>query len=192
MSRWNRGVEIKVWHGHLQGHQWHRLTVLIAVLLVCLGCNRSGPTAPSPGPTPATPATTGSTLQVQRSSAKASRDPNQDHTVEVLEPAMPTQTEICNSDALLLSVYTFDVLYGSPLPKACCSEGVKLKEEWRCELDWPSSDVPSCAILTAMAQRLNAFTKTQPKWYTPAHRARAMINAGRLRLLANSKDGCIQ
>lgn len=192
MSRLNRGGQTKIWCGEMLGEEWYRLTVLLAVLLGCFGCTRSSPTAPSPGPTSATHTSTGKNIQVHRSSAKASRDPTQDHQVEVLEPVMPTQSEICNSDALLLSVYAFDVLYGSPLPKVCCNEGIKLKEQWRCELDWPSSDVPSCASLTVMAQRLNALTKSQPKWYTPAHKARAIINAGRLRSLANSKDGCIQ
>jgi hypothetical protein len=105
--------------------------------------------------------------------------------------SIPSQTEICNSDELLLSIYEFRELYGTPLPKVCCTDVIKLKAQWRCDVDWPSSDVPTCASLSDMADRLTRFIDARPKWYTAEHTYRALANAGRLRSLSASKGECI-
>ena len=106
-------------------------------------------------------------------------------------PSMPSQTEICNSDEMLLSIYEFRELYGTPLPKACCHDVIKLQAQWRCEHDWPSSDVPTCTSLSSLADRLMRFIDARPKWYTTEHRRRATANVGRLRSLSLSKGDCI-
>lgn len=175
---------------------WHELRVLnlllLAGLLICTGCSRSSQRTPAPDSIVASTALTGHDLPAGTKVTEVVRKSTRVDDTDDGDTTMPSQTDICNADPLLLSVYDFDVLYGTPLPKACCSERIKLKEQWRCELDWPASDVPSCASLTAMAKRLHAFIDSKPKWYTPAHKRRAVINVGRLRSLSESKGACVQ
>lgn len=172
-------------------YQRHWLAVLLVLFIVAIGCRRSQPTPHSSVSLLQAPSTKRGAIEVDGSSVQAVRDSDQGEKADRRRRLMPSQTEICNSDVLLLSVYEFDALYGSPLPKACCSKAIKLKAAWQCEHDWPSSDVPSCSSLGAIADRLTALLDEQPQWYTPVHRRRAIVNVGRLRSLVQSKDGCM-
>ena len=82
----------------------------------------------------------------------------QKKTEGVLNPlAGKTMGQICRSDALLLSRFDIKLLFGTPLPKACCVQGVLPdSESHRCQLDWPSSDVPPCSLWQKLRQDLLA------------------------------------
>jgi len=62
--------------------------------------------------------------------------------------------ETCVDDAWLLTHYEVARLAsgsspgpGTGYPLACCAEGVLGDDDaWRCELDWPSSDVIDCQV----------------------------------------------
>jgi hypothetical protein len=70
----------------------------------------------------------------------------------------------CIDDAWLLTHYAVTRLAsgsspqpGTGYPVACCAEGVLSGgESYRCELDWPSSDVPGCDIWTDYHAKLSA------------------------------------
>ena len=177
-----------------------RLRVLQAALLCLvpqgLGCSAPTPSDLSAGSKSIMIKHSSPSVEVKVTSKtikpkRSQREPGIPVELNSKRELMPSQAQICNSDELLLSVYEFDALYGTPLPRACCTEAIRLKAQWRCELDWPSSDVPSCASLTDMADRLTRFIDTQPKWYTAVHRRRALVNAGRLRSLSVSKGDCV-
>jgi len=64
--------------------------------------------------------------------------------------------ETCTSDLWLLTHYSVEDLVRDGLPKDCCVQGLLPEEEsWRCELDWPSSDVPPCTIWTDFHRELS-------------------------------------
>ena len=66
-----------------------------------------------------------------------------------------TMGQICTNDALLLTRFDATKLHGTPLPAPCCKKGVLPESEsHRCNLDWPSSDVPSCKIWESMRSAL--------------------------------------
>jgi len=54
-----------------------------------------------------------------------------------------SQKEVCENDSLLLLRYSFDDLrFKDGFKKNCCVKGA-LGDDDRCQLDWPSSDVPA-------------------------------------------------
>ena len=91
------------------------LTSGLAMLFVTLGCSSQTATktqtvrskAAASAPSSAVPKTT------------SAPTPNQGAT-----QSAPTLSQICQSDALLLSHFPIKTLYGTPLPKACCAPGV--------------------------------------------------------------------
>ena len=103
----------------------------------------------------------------------------------------PTMTQICQSDALLLSHFSIKKLFGTPLPKACCAPGVLPPDYWQCELDWPSSDAPSCSGWQEMATALSAQLKDPPTWMTKAHQKTARKNHAVLKTWYQEKYGCV-
>ena len=113
---------------------------LASALIACgLGCNKS-PAPPEPEKESASPA-----------NSKAVKTKAKDLT------AGRSMTEICTNDVLLLTKYSVKSLMGTPLPKACCAKGIlPANQAYRCNLDWPSSDVPSCATWSDLRKRLLA------------------------------------
>jgi hypothetical protein len=64
--------------------------------------------------------------------------------------------DVCQDDALLLIRHPFEALRDGGFRKHCCDTGA-MGDDARCELDWPSSDVPSCASVDAMRNRIFAW-----------------------------------
>jgi len=67
-----------------------------------------------------------------------------------------SQKDVCNDDALLLLKYSFDDLRNKGFHKNCCTKAA-LGEDDRCQIDWPSSDVPLCRELDLLRNRLFAL-----------------------------------
>ena len=104
----------------------------------------------------------------------------------------PTASERCQSDAALLSTYSIEQLYGTPLPSECCEPGVLPENrEWLCEHDWPSSDVPACSHWQDLIGELHAFRSSPPSWVQDEHRRVAQGNMQTLMMWADSQSRCI-
>jgi hypothetical protein len=68
-----------------------------------------------------------------------------------------SQKDICNDDALLLLKYSYDDLSKHDgFKKNCCVKGA-LGDDDRCQLDWPSSDVPLCSNVDIWRNQLYAL-----------------------------------
>jgi hypothetical protein len=120
-----------------------------------------------------------------------------------------SQKDICNDDALLLLKYSYDDLSSNDgFKKKCCTRGA-LGDDDRCQLDWPSSDVPLCSNVDLWRNQLFAlygYTFKDPKfqkyfgampWYKPRADfdpswmpAVAHDNVARLKTLVK-KGGCV-
>ena len=77
-----------------------------------------------------------------------------------------TLKEICEADGLLLIKWPYAKIQ-SEFSTLCCTAGGLSSDDYRCELDWPFSDVPSCSAYDEMRNEIfarygRAF-KT-PKW----------------------------
>jgi len=96
----------------------------------------------------------------------------------------------CVDDAWLLTHYDVVRLAsgsspapGTGYPIECCADGVLHEDDtWRCELDWPSSDVPDCSAWTeyhdtlvaahpegARSARVQQNLATLKKWVKEKH-----------------------
>lgn len=110
------------------------------MLLVSLVVSQVG--AREPGEAAAAPKSTNATT-----TAAAKPDPL----------AGKSQRDICNDDALMLLQHDFDDLrFKQGFQKACCHKGA-LGDDDRCQLDWPSSDVPACSEVDLLRNRLFAL-----------------------------------
>ena len=158
------------------------LTSGLTMLLVTLGCSQQTATktqtvrskAAASAPSSAMPETTNVPT------------PNQGAT----QPA-PTLSQICQSDALLLSHFPIQTLYGTPLPKTCCAPGVLPPDYWQCELDWPSSDAPPCSDWQEMATALSKQLEKPPTWMSKAQQKTARENHAVLVTWHKKKYGCV-
>ena len=104
----------------------------------------------------------------------------------------PTPYERCQTDASLLSYYSVDYLYGTPLPAECCEPGILSEDrEWLCQHDWPSSDVPLCSHWQDLTRELRAFRLNPPAWVQEKHRLAAQKNMQTLMMWADSQSRCI-
>ena len=73
--------------------------------------------------------------------------------------------EICENDELALIKWSFASLVND-FAGLCCKPG-GLQDDARCELDWPSSDVPSCDIYDEMRNGIFArygYPFSSAKW----------------------------
>ena len=88
--------------------------------------------------------------------------------------------EICNDDVLLLLKYSWDDLrFNNAFTKNCCAKGALGKDDDRCQLDWPSSDMPECGFFDELRNGIFArygYQFKEPKyqqlfgakpWYRP-------------------------
>ena len=73
-----------------------------------------------------------------------------------VDPISNTSREqVCKSDALLLIKHPIADLENSGWTQFCCGEN-PVFEGGRCEIDWPSSDVPVCDIWDDMRNQIYA------------------------------------
>lgn len=112
------------------------------------------------------------------------------HRTAVVPPASVINEQTCVDPAWLLTHYDVQRLasgsapqLGSGYPQVCCAAGVlRTDDAWRCELDWPSSDVIDCRLWLqyrdqlAAAHRENARSKrvernlaTLARWASERH-----------------------
>ena len=158
------------------------LTSGLAMLFVTLGCSQQTPTKTQTVRSKTSASTTSSAVPKTTDTPAPNEGANQ--------PA-PTMTQICQSDTLLLSHFPIKKLYGTPLPKACCAPGVLPPDYWQCELDWPSSDAPSCSGWQEMASALSKQLKDPPTWMTKAQQKTARENHAVLKTWHQEKYGCV-
>jgi len=64
------------------------------------------------------------------------------------------RNQVCKSDALLLIKHPVAELENTGWTKFCCGDNPVF--EGRCELDWPSSDVPSCDLWDDLRNQIYA------------------------------------
>lgn len=102
----------------------------------------------------------------------------------------PSMSQICQNDSLLLLHFSAPKLFGTPLPKQCCAPGVLPKDDWRCDIDWPSSDVVSCESWAEMAGNLSALTKAPAAWMSATHLKQAQDNLSVLKTWHQTKYAC--
>ena len=77
-----------------------------------------------------------------------------------------TRAEICTTDALLLIKYPIGQLENTGWTTFCCGAD-PVYDDGRCELDWPSSDVPDCSIWDELRNQVYArhgYPFTSKKW----------------------------
>ena len=73
--------------------------------------------------------------------------------------AQKITSENCMDDIWLVTHYPVEKLAAHGLPAPCCVEGLLSEEQaWRCELDWPSSDVPPCSFWTEIHEKVAKAT----------------------------------
>lgn len=76
--------------------------------------------------------------------------------------------DICNDDVLLLTKYSWDDLrFNGAFNKNCCVKGALGTDDDRCQLDWPSSDMPECGFFDELRNGLFArygYQFKDPKW----------------------------
>ncbi len=88
--------------------------------------------------------------------APASRAQNQSEALEKTKKSLTFTAENCMSDLWLASHHSVKDLASSGLPEGCCAADLLPEEEaWRCEMDWPSSDLPECSFWTRVHERLS-------------------------------------
>ncbi len=104
--------------------------------------------------------------------ACATQRPQQTTTAEPA-PAPATQTSVpgadvvtevtCTDEVWLLTHYEVGRLAsgsspapGTGYPLVCCAEGVLAADHWRCQVDWPSSDVVGCELFLEYRDALAA------------------------------------
>ena len=95
--------------------------------------------------------------KVQPSSAENSKSPN--------PLSGKSLAEICENDELALIKWSFAELQNG-FASLCCQPG-GLQDDGRCELDWPSSDVPSCELYDEMRNGIFArygYPFSSAKW----------------------------
>jgi len=158
------------------------LTIGLAMLLFTLGCSKHVATQTQTVRSEAPASQTESTVSKNANTLTKKADATL---------SAPTMTQICQSDALLLSHFPIKTLFGTPLPKACCATGVLPPDYWQCELDWPSSDAPSCSGWQEMATALSKQLKDPPIWMTKTHRKTARENQAVLLTWHQEKYGCV-
>ena len=115
-------------------------------------------------------------------------------SVEDSAPATETLSleAICGSDTLFMAHYSFDEQFGTPLPAECCAPGVLAADRaWLCDVDWPFSDVPSCAEWGRMAIELERLLREAPSWLGAAQRDMLHQNILKLRKNSEMRTGCI-
>ena len=74
--------------------------------------------------------------------------------------------EICSADGLLLIQWPYSKIQAEFTDLCCGAEGLS-SDDYRCEMDWPFSDVPSCSAYDDMKNEIfarygRAFST--PKW----------------------------
>ena len=93
--------------------------------------------------------------------------PEPTQTVSIPTPLMSSsREEICRTDALLLIKYPISNLENTGWTRFCCGKN-PVFDDGRCELDWPSSDVPSCDVWDEMRNQVYArygFPFKGEKW----------------------------
>lgn len=76
--------------------------------------------------------------------------------------------DICNDDVLLLTKYTWDDLrFNGAFNKNCCVKGALGTDDDRCQLDWPSSDMPECGFFDELRNGIFArygYVFKDAKW----------------------------
>lgn len=94
--------------------------------------------------------------------------PSTTTTAQKPEPtAGKSMKEICSDDVLLLTKYAWDDLRGGGFQKHCCVKGALGVDDDRCQLDWPSSDVPECGFFDELRNGIFArygYTFKDPQW----------------------------
>ena len=90
------------------------------------------------------------------SNAPNSKAQKQSEALEITKKTPVFTAENCMSDLWLASHHSVEKLASSGLPEGCCTAGLLPEEEaWRCEMDWPSSDLPECSFWTRVHERLS-------------------------------------
>ncbi|MDP6944019.1 MAG: hypothetical protein QF464_07720 [Myxococcota bacterium] len=112
-------------------------------------------------------------------------------TVTVPGPDVITEAT-CTDEVWLLTHHEIERLAsgsapapGAGYPLACCAEGVLPEHDRRCELDWPSSDVPHCSVWSDYRERLLAAHGDGP------HPALVESNLSTLARWVTDKHHCV-
>jgi hypothetical protein len=76
--------------------------------------------------------------------------------------------DICNDDALLLTKFKWaDLRENGAFTRNCCVKGALGEDDDRCQLDWPSSDMPECGFFDELRNGIFArygYVFKEPKW----------------------------
>ena len=86
----------------------------------------------------------------------ASKAQNQSEAFENTKKSLIFTAENCMNDLWLASHHSVEDLTFRGLPEGCCATDLLPEEEaWRCEMDWPSSDLPECSFWTRVHEELS-------------------------------------
>lgn len=66
-----------------------------------------------------------------------------------------TRKEICSADGLLLIKWPYSTIQ-SDFSSLCCGADGLSSDDYRCEMDWPFSDVPSCSAYDELRNEIFA------------------------------------
>jgi hypothetical protein len=173
---------------------------LVPGLALALACGSGGP-APAPAPAPAEP-----TPAAAAAPPADAPPPSQPVPAAAAEPPERrlTQENLCADSGLLLTQHKYEDLQAGGYCKLCAQY-----DEYACELDWPSSDVPACETFdlyrnTIMAWHGHVFQNPDYKawfegmsWYKadPNFKGEGLseiekANIALLKRKAEKKEGC--
>ena len=134
-----------------------------------------------------------STIPVAIEQASSHADASAQNSNAQYIEAAPGLATLCTTDSLLLTRYPVEALYGSPLPKPCCDAGVLPSEEsWRCQLDWPSGDIPPCSLWVELKADLDELIAKRSTLLTSQQLAQTRDNRIQLNRWAQKGWGCFE
>lgn len=148
------------------------MTIFLTLTLGLIGCGDSTPKETPPKETPAkvdtpkeSPKKDVAKPEVKPQTPKPEAPPTAEKKGFNPLDGKPLK-EICEADGLLLIKWPYEKIQAE-FSALCCTEGGLSSDDYRCELDWPFSDVPSCSAYDEMRNEIfarygRAF-KT-PKW----------------------------
>jgi hypothetical protein len=134
-----------------------RSSVLLSLLVALSACggapDRAAPPTPVSAPTP----------------APAAAPPPAPAASGVPDPlAGATPAAICADDVLLTVKHPIEDLASGGFHRICCESGVLTGDEaWRCEMDWPFNDVPTCDAWDTWRNGIFArygYPFSDPRW----------------------------
>tara|TARA_B100000683_G_C12414482_1_gene525238 strand:+ start:495 stop:1073 length:579 start_codon:yes stop_codon:yes gene_type:complete len=148
------------------------MTIFFMLTLGLIGCGESAPkeTPPKETPQKAEPPQEASKKEAAKPEAKPQPQKTEASAVVEKKGFNPldgkTLKEICEADGLLLIKWPYAKIQ-SEFSALCCTKDGLSSDDYRCEMDWPFSDVPSCSAYDEMRNEIfarygRAF-KT-PKW----------------------------